>query len=55
MPRFPQPAAERLTEAERAEALVSAMAAHVQGQPLPSYEPLDPTDRDALVGWGVAS
>jgi hypothetical protein len=34
------------------EAVMAALDAHVRGQPLPAYEALDTTDRNALVGWG---
>lgn len=33
-------------------AVISALEAHVSGQPLPAYEALDTTDRNALVSWG---
>jgi hypothetical protein len=36
-------------------AVISALEAHVSAQPLPAYENLDTTDRNALVSWGAGS
>ena len=36
-------------------AVISALEAHVSGQPLPAYEALDTTDRNALVSWGTGT
>jgi hypothetical protein len=36
-------------------AMISALEADVNGQPLPAYEALDTTDRNALVSWEAGS